>query len=321
MFKEKTLVSSGSGFFIHSNGTILTNAHVVSDMAVDSALVVTLANGIKLKGRVHSLDLLADLAIVQLEEIPKGIKPVTFGTNANTRPGEFVVAIGCPYGLQNTVTSGVISSRRRQSTEIGALDSRVEYIQTDCVVHSGSSGGPLINLDGQVIGIHVNLGINTTRAESEGISFAIRVDNALGMIKQLVQHGKIIRPYLGIKMTTLSPFVWQQLHAKGSSHIPRVPMGVLVTEVLPDSPAKKAGFLPGDVIVGVQGQLITSSQELFKQVGFVVDQAIILDIKRNCPLEQDWDGRVVRYETIDEHIKVTPRELDYFLSNQTEVLM
>lgn len=92
----------------------------------------------------------------------------SLGNNKDTRPGDWVVAIGCPFGLQNTVTAGVVSSLDRKSEEIGRRDNRVEYIQTDCVVHSGSSGGPLINLDGKVVGI------NTTRAESEGISFAIR---------------------------------------------------------------------------------------------------------------------------------------------------
>lgn len=157
-------MSTGSGFFIHSNGTIITNAHVVSDMGDKSTLWVTLSNGTKIAGHVHSLDLLgngfineADLAIIQLENPPK-VKPVTFA-HGRIRPGEFVIAIGSPYGLHNTVTAGVVSSRCRRHHEVGGLDSRLEFIQTDCAVHAGSSvlkiliqGGPLVNLDGHVIG-------------------------------------------------------------------------------------------------------------------------------------------------------------------------
>ena len=141
---------------------------------------ITTSNGCNYDGYVHSLDALSDLAIVKFTKprdaalnwprvqfgiFLNNIIQNELGTSINARPGDWVIAIGSPFGLNNTVTAGVISSLRRRASEIGTKDSRVDYIQTDCVVHSGSSGGPLINLEGQVIGI------NTTRAESEGIRY------------------------------------------------------------------------------------------------------------------------------------------------------
>ncbi|KAI8904325.1 trypsin-like cysteine/serine peptidase domain-containing protein [Gorgonomyces haynaldii] len=311
LFNQKMLVSSGSGFFIHSNGTILTNAHVVADMNKESKLIVTLSNGLKLSAHLHSMDTLADLAIVQLDERVPQLKPVVFGHGKPLRPGEFCLAIGSPFGLFNTVTQGIISSKRRKAGEIGGQDSRVEYIQTDCVVHSGSSGGPLIDLNGHVIGI------NTTRAESEGISFAIRVDDTMPMIKQLVKHGKIIRPYLGVKMVSLSPLLWQQVNQSGKhNEIPHLTNGILVTSVTPKSPAHEAGVCPQDVIVAVNNQPVTNTQEFLKQVGLELNM-IQLDIRRNVPLEQDWDGSVKRYETIETKVNLQPRELDTFIRDET----
>ena len=143
------------------------------------------------------MDTLSDLAIIKLkstsetQRIRWKVAPIC--KNSNERLGDWVVAIGSPFGLTNTVTAGIISCKKRKNTEIGggADDSRVHYIQTDCVVHSGSSGGPLINLNGEVIGI------TTTRAESEGITFAIRMDNVIEIISQLIKKGKVVRPFLG----------------------------------------------------------------------------------------------------------------------------
>jgi S1-C subfamily serine protease len=190
---------------------------------------------------------LADLAIVK--PLQKGkFKRVLFGSNTNTRPGDFVVAIGCPLGLQNTITAGVVSALQRDSNEIGRKDNRVQYIQTDLVVHSGSSGGPLVNMDGRVIGI------NTTRAESEGISFAIRVDTAMEMIKMLQVKGKITRPFLGIHTKSLNPSFFSQLNEETKHQILPGTVGVLVTKVQKFTPAEKSGFLEGDIITKVHGE-------------------------------------------------------------------
>ncbi|KAI8892350.1 trypsin-like cysteine/serine peptidase domain-containing protein [Globomyces pollinis-pini] len=226
LFSSKTIISSGSGFFIDKSGSILTNAHVVADVSTDTKVTVTTSDGVEYKAFVYSLDVLSDLAILKLHTtIPTKFNPVTFGSLEHIRPGDWVIAIGCPFGLQNTVTCGIVSSRNRKSNEIGGQDYRVRYLQTDCVVHSGSSGGPLVNLDGKVIGI------NTTRAESEGISFAIRIDSTFDMIQQLLRQGKVMRPYLGLQMISLSPNVWKQLTSKQTAHLPKIGQGVLVTKV------------------------------------------------------------------------------------------
>lgn len=293
LFREKTVVSSGSAFFIHSRGTLLTNAHVVSDMSRQSRLVVTLANGAEVEGCVHAMDVDADLAIVQLLDHVPHIVPVTFGTS-DIRQGDIVASIGSPYGLINTVTSGVISSMRLHD-EIGGGESRLQYLQTDCTVHSGSSGGPLINLDGQVVGI------NTKRATSEGISFAIRLDTNTEIIKQLVA-GKLQRPYLGFEMATISPFLRARipLLEKHSS------VGVLVMDIEPDSPAATAGLLQGDEIVAVDGHSIFTSLDVYKHIQKI--GKVTLGIQRHLPIEMDWDGRTLRHETILLELDVHPTE-------------
>ena len=126
---------NGSGFFIDNQGTILTNAHVVSDMTDDSSLIVTTSKGEQLEAYVHALDAPADLAIIKLSNPNGNYKSVVFGSYDNIRVGDWAIAIGCPFGLQNTVTAGVISSLSRKSSEIGGNDTRIDYIQTDCVVH------------------------------------------------------------------------------------------------------------------------------------------------------------------------------------------
>ncbi|KAJ3313649.1 hypothetical protein HDV04_001659 [Boothiomyces sp. JEL0838] len=289
--------------------TILTNAHVVTDMD-DGKIMVRASDGYEFEAEVFSLDTRADLAIVKpIHPQREKFKAVQFGNNVKTRPGDWVVAIGCPFGLQNTVTAGVISSRSRHSVEIGAQDDRVRFLQTDCVVHSGSSGGPLINLEGKVIGI------NTTRAESEGISFAIRVDTCLDMIQQLKKEGKVVRPYLGLQMTTLSPNVFHQLKKSFANSVPHVNQGVLLARVNSGSPAEKAGLQEGDIITQVNSTKITSSQDILQIIGLGFGKPVHIHIKRNVPLEMDWDGRVIRYETVDYVCKVVPEELDIEIHN------
>ncbi|KAI8815211.1 trypsin-like cysteine/serine peptidase domain-containing protein [Cladochytrium replicatum] len=310
LFGKKTLVSSGSGFAVTADGKFLTNAHVVYDDAEGGNVIITDNEGVQYPGVVHSIDFLSDLAVVQVLPDPetgttRTWKPVKFGNNTNLRPGDWVVSIGSPFGLHGTVTAGIVSSRRRKNTEIGGRDSRVEYIQTDCVVHSGSSGGPLLNLDGEVVGI------NTTRAESEGISFAIRADNAKDIIHQLVNRGRVVRSWLGLRMVSLSPQVVQQLKSQDTVYdgLPHIDSGVLVTAVFPRSPAAECGLSEGDVIDRVDDTPVRSTHEILQRIGYRVGEPIFFHIKRVLPLEMDWDGRVRRYETIELDVKLTPEEL------------
>ncbi|KAJ3022475.1 UNVERIFIED_CONTAM: Serine protease htra2, mitochondrial [Siphonaria sp. JEL0065] len=272
MFSSKVVCSRGSGFIVSKEGLVLTNAHVVQDFTDKSKIIVTLTDGREYPGHIHAVDFLSDLAIIKIvpeldQDIPE-LKPVLLGSETEMRFEVFENFIDAKKKMKrvssnkelNTITVGVVSSQRRKSSEIGALDSRVEYLQTDCIIHSGSSGGPLINVDGEVIGI------NTIRADMEGISFAIKVNHSLEMIHQLMEFGKITRPYFGFGMVSLNPYVWQQLKVQTPSHLlPRTETGILITTIEPNSPAFYAGCMEGDVIVEVNGQGIHSASK----VGFV----------------------------------------------------
>ena len=183
---------------------------------------ITCFDGTKLVGNLHSIDTMSDLAIIKLSR-PTKIEPVEFGSPLKI--GEWVCSIGCPFGLQNTVTAGVISAMARESREIGTSDQRVSYIQTDCAIHPGSSGGPLIDMSGKVVGI------NTTKAEGNGIGFAIRIDKAMNMVNQLVKNRRITRPYLGVQTIAFDENAWSKLSPQLKQSVPSVNKGVLIQKV------------------------------------------------------------------------------------------
>ncbi|KAI9205357.1 trypsin-like cysteine/serine peptidase domain-containing protein [Polychytrium aggregatum] len=330
IFGKRAFVSAGSGFIIDDKGTILTNAHVVGDMAEDSKLLITTNSGLQFDGYVYSSDELSDLAIVKvnpseaqayhLREHRHIWRPVTFAPpEKRHRVGDIVLSVGSPFGLYNTVTAGIISSRARKYKEIGGRDSMVEFIQTDCVLHSGSSGGPLINTDGEVIGI------NTTRAESDGISFAIRVDKALGMIDQLLTHGRIIRPWLGLKMVSLTESVWQQLLSQqfegDVADLPPSKRGILIASVFEGSPGDSAGCRAGDVIVAANHEPITSTSQLLGLIGSRIGIPYELTIWRNRVHKTPDSGKQTKSlthgQTHDElKVSITPEELDVHSSTE-----
>lgn len=206
--------SSGSGFIISDDGFIVTNAHVVAP-AASGKVLVTMRNGKKRRGYVHSLDQASDIALVKLEadstdSAGYGMRsyesgadvlvPVKLGTSGNVRGGEFVVALGSPMQLQNSASLGIISATARHASELGLANSRSEYLQTDAAINVGNSGGPLVNLDGEVIGI------NTMKVKgTDGISFAIPIDVASQIINQLKANKKVIRPYVGMKLANFLP--------------------------------------------------------------------------------------------------------------------
>ncbi|ETV69696.1 hypothetical protein, variant [Aphanomyces astaci] len=190
--------SSGSGFLIDPSGLVVTNAHVVAHVSRHSSITVTLENGQKYEATVHSFDTKADLALVQLNDPPATKLPtVAIGTSSSVRAGEWVIALGSPLSLQNSVSAGIISATARRGSELGFAPShRTEFLQTDAAINVGNSGGPLVNLDGQVIGI------NTMKVAGgiSGISFAIPIDGGMQVINQLRQHRTVTRPYVGMQM-------------------------------------------------------------------------------------------------------------------------
>jgi serine protease Do len=241
----------GSGFIINADGTILTNAHVVAN-AQD--VQVQLNDDRTLPGRVLGVDKVTDIAVVKIEA-PSPLPAVQLGDSKSLRPGQFVVALGSPLGFENTVTSGIISALSRPSARIGIADGKVDFIQTDAAINPGNSGGPLIDTQGRVIGM------NTAIIQgAQGLGFAIPIDLAKDISTQLVQKGRVARAFVGVKMINLSPDVLQALQQRGVSL--SATTGVLIQEVLPNSPAQKAGLEQGDVIVKVGESSITDGAQV-----------------------------------------------------------
>jgi HtrA serine peptidase 2 len=247
------VASSGSGFIISPDGTVLTNAHVVADAAAGAgagaALTLSLQDGRTFAGRVEALDAASDIAIVRVVDPPAAreghlaLPCVALGCSAALRPGEWVLALGSPLHLRNSVTAGIVSSVDRKAAELGLRGRGVEFIQTDAAVNEGNSGGPLVNLAGEVVGISAMKAL-----AAQGISFAIPIDAAKAIVEQLRANGRVIRPYLGVKLLELSPAVAAQLRER-EPNFPAVERGVLLPAVAPGSPAARGGLRAGDVIV------------------------------------------------------------------------
>ncbi|XP_059163373.1 serine protease HTRA2, mitochondrial-like [Physella acuta] len=256
-------LSNGSGFIVRSNGIILTNAHVV---ATKSTVSVKLQDGRVMEGQVTAVDPISDLATVKIPATNLPIIPL--GSSSNIRPGEWVIAMGSPLSLSNTVTCGIVSSVQRASRELGLRNKDMDYIQTDAVINFGNSGGPLVNLDGQAIGIN-------TMKVTTGISFAIPSDYAIKFLvkaEELMKHGRsengfLKRRYMGITMLTLTENVMRDL--KNNIKMPNFPDvdgGVFVYKVIPGSPAHIGGIVAGDIIIDISGTAIKSAADVYDAV-------------------------------------------------------
>ena len=238
----------GSGFVLSADGYVLTNAHVVEGA---DDITVTLTDKREFKGKVIGSDRRTDVALVKIEAT--GLPTVKIGDPNKLRVGEWVVAIGSPFGLENTVTAGIVSAKARETGEF------LPFIQTDVAVNPGNSGGPLINMRGEVIGI--NSQIFTTSGGYNGISFAIPIDEAINVQQQLKTSGRVIRGRIGVGIEPVSKEVAEAI---GLGNPPR---GALVNTVEKDGPAQKAGVEPGDVILKFDGKAIERSSDLPRIVG------------------------------------------------------
>ncbi|WP_375495462.1 HhoA/HhoB/HtrA family serine endopeptidase [uncultured Nostoc sp.] len=248
---------TGSGFIISADGRILTNAHVVDGA---DTVTVTLKDGRSFKGKVLGKDELTDVAVVKIQA--DNLPLVALGNSDQLQPGEWAIAIGNPLGLDNTVTTGIISATGRSSNLIGAPDKRVEYIQTDAAINPGNSGGPLLNARGEVIAM------NTAIIQgAQGLGFAIPINTAQHISSQLIATGKVQHPYLGIQMVGLTPQLKQNINSDPNSGLSvSEDKGVLVVKVVPNSPAAKAGIRAGDVIQKLGGQAVTDASSVQKAV-------------------------------------------------------
>ena len=252
--RERTVRGTGSGFIFNANGQILTNAHVVNGA---DRVSVTLKDGRTFEGKVLGEDPVTDVAVIQIQA--NNLPSVSLGNSDQVQPGEWVIAIGNPLGLDNTVTAGIISATDRSSSDVGVPDRRVGFIQTDTAINPGNSGGPLINIQGQVIGITSSKIATNGGTSVEGLGFAIPANDAINIIEQLEKNGKVTRPALGIQMVNLSNINTSDIRRL---NIPsNVTSGVVVRSVQSNMPAN--GHLEKyDVITKVDDKEISSSTDL-----------------------------------------------------------
>jgi serine protease Do len=236
--------SLGSGFLVRADGYIVTNNHVVAD-ATD--VKVKLADGREFPAKVVGRDEKTDLALVKIEAT--GLPIIALGDSDKLQVGDPVMAIGNPFGLQGTVTTGIVSARGRVIGE-GPYD---QFIQTDASINPGNSGGPLVNTAGEVVGI--NTAIVSQSGGSVGIGFAIPINEAKTILPQLQAKGHVTRGWLGVGVQTVTPELAKALHLPKDE-------GALVAQVQPDSPAAKAGLKPGDVIVEYDGHAVSRVADL-----------------------------------------------------------
>lgn len=237
----------GSGFVISADGYVMTNAHVVEGA---DDIIVTMTDKREFKGKVIGVDRRTDVAVVKIEAT--GLPAIKVGDPNRLRVGEWVIAIGSPFGLENTVTAGIVSAKARETGEF------LPFIQTDVAVNPGNSGGPLINMRGEVVGI--NSQIFTTSGGYNGISFAIPIDEAMSVQQQLRASGRVIRGRIGVGIEPVSKDVAEAIGLG-------VPRGAMVTSVEKDSPAQKAGVEPGDVILKFDSKPIERQSDLPRIVG------------------------------------------------------
>ncbi|XP_049615193.1 serine protease HTRA1B isoform X1 [Syngnathus scovelli] len=253
--KREVAVASGSGFVVSEDGLIVTNAHVVANK---HRAKVELKSGATYDAKILDVDEKADIALIKIN-VPTKLPVLLLGRSAELRPGEFVVAIGSPFSLQNTVTTGIVSTTQRQGKELGLHNSDMDYIQTDAIINYGNSGGPLVNLDGEVIGI------NTLKVTA-GISFAIPSDKIRQFLaesheRQAKGRNSGKKKYIGIRMMSLTPILAKELKDRRSD-FPDVTSGAYVIEVLRRTPAEAAGVRESDVIISINGERVTSASDV-----------------------------------------------------------
>src|SRR5579864_3956927 len=251
--RERPFQSAGSGVIVDAkNGYIVTNAHVVENA---SEITVTLQDGRDVKADVLGSDEPSDVAVLKVKS--ENLTQIPLGDSAKIEVGDFVVAIGNPFGLQHTVTSGIISGLSRSGIN---PDGYEDFIQTDASINPGNSGGALVNLRGELIGI--NTAILSRSGGNIGIGFAIPVNMAHSVMDQLIKYGSVKRGLLGVSMYTVTPDIAQSLGLPNAQ-------GALVSQVVDGSPAEKAGIHTGDVITSVNGQSVKSNGELRNAIGLM----------------------------------------------------
>jgi serine protease Do len=271
--KRNIPLGGGSGFIASKAGHILTNAHVVEGADV---VKVRLTNQKTYVAKILGVDKKADVAVIQIEAPSSELRPAAFGDSRQIQIGEWVLAIGTPFALQNTVTSGIVSAKGRREQFNGA-DSYQDYIQTDAAVNPGNSGGPLVNLRGEVIGI--NSSIYTRTGGYMGVSFAIPINMAVKVAEDLIYDGKVTRGYLGVSIDNVDENLAGALGLAGTA-------GCLIREVMTGSPAAKGGLKAGDIVLAVDGVEVLDAAHL---------RNLVADLRpgQGYPFETWRDGKKI----------------------------
>nr|WP_238718475.1 HhoA/HhoB/HtrA family serine endopeptidase [Petrachloros mirabilis] len=275
--QDRVEQGTGSGFIFNANGLILTNAHVVEGA---NQVTVTLRDGNQYQGQVLGADPLTDLAVVEIDAA--NLPQASLGNSDMLRPGEWAIAIGNPLGLDNTVTVGIISATGRSSSEVGVPDQRVNFIQTDAAINPGNSGGPLLNLQGEVIGVNTAI-----ISGAQGLGFAIPVSLAQRVATQLAAGEPVDHAFMGVRMADLTPELQEEINMSQSEFEVRRESGVLIVEVLPNSPAEVGGLQAGDVIVQLQDQTAPSARTVQEVVEAAAPNDILtLRVERGTEEQQ-----------------------------------
>ncbi len=286
--EQSFVAGTGSGFVYDNLGHIVTNNHVVSGA---SGLEVVFEDGVRMSAEVVGTDVDSDLAVIKIESVPEGVLPIPLGDSNNVAVGQFVVAIGNPFGEAGSLSLGIISGLGRSLSsdriaEGGGRYSLPQVLQTDAAINPGNSGGPLLNLAGEVVG--VNSAIRTATGTNSGVGFSIPVNAVRRVVPALIAEGVYHYPYIGIRMTSLDLASQQEMGLPQAT-------GAYVTDITPNSPAQRAGLIAsgfndtigllpgGDLIIAVDGQPINGPDDLISFLVFnaEVDQTITLTVIRD----------------------------------------
>ncbi len=261
---QRTITGNGSGVILSQDGYILTNNHVIA--SVDK-VSITLNDGRQFPARLIGRDTYSDVAVLKIDA-PAHLTAITLGDSDKLRPGEWVIAVGSPLGYDHTVTQGIVSALSRK---IPALNSNVSFIQTDAAINPGNSGGPLVNLRGEVIGINT-----AVSGRGQNIGFAIPINEVKQIANTLIAGKPLVRPWVGLSMVALNADLAQHVG------LPPTTQGVLIAQVMQNSPAYQAGLMQSDVIQQVDGQAVIQPEAVQAVIrSKPLNTTLVLGILRN----------------------------------------